>query len=121
MRHIETPGLEIELMFKHVTADVLKATGGKQQPERLSRLQNELVLLPAMSGAMVQATPSADMQAWIAVQSTTSQAVLEEFVRRFSGSTFAGFAKARLDELKKERSPEPSRRGRDQRVQGWRH
>jgi len=121
LRHIETPGLEIELMFKHVTADVLKATSGKQQPERLSRLQNELVLLPAMSGAMVQATPSADMQAWIAVQSTTSQAVLEEFLRRFSGSTFEGFAKARLDELKKERSPEPSRRGRDQRVQGWRH
>ncbi len=121
LRHIETPGLEIELMFKRVTSDVLRATGGKQQPERLSRLQNELVLLPAMSGAMVQATPSADMQAWIAVQSTTSQAVLEEFVRRFSGSTFAGFAKARLDELKKERSPEPSRRGRDQRVQGLRH
>ena len=103
LRHIETPGLEIELMFKHVTADVLRATGGKQQPERLSRLQNELVLLPAMSGAMVQAPLSADMQAWIAVQSTTSEAVLEEFVRRFSGSTFAGFAKARLDELKKGR------------------
>ena len=46
LRHIETPGLEIEQMFKHVTADVLTATGGKQQPERLSRLQNELVLLP---------------------------------------------------------------------------
>jgi tetratricopeptide (TPR) repeat protein len=121
LRHIETPGLEIELMFKRVTSDVLRATGGKQQPERLSRLQNELVLLPAMSGAMVQATPSADMQAWIAVQSTTSQAVLEEFVRQYSSSTFAGFAKARLDELKKERSPEPSRRTKGQKVQGGRH
>jgi uncharacterized caspase-like protein len=122
LRHIETPGLEIELMFKHVTADVLRATGGKQQPERLSRLQNELVLLPSMSGAMVQAPLSADMQAWIAAQSTTSQALLEEFVRRFSESTYAGFAKARLDELKNERlAPEPSGRRRDQKVQGSRH
>jgi len=47
--------------------------------------------------------------------------VLEEFVRRFSGSTFAGFAKARLDELKKERSAEPSRRTKGQKVQGGRH
>ena len=45
LRHIETPGLEVELMFKRVTADVLKDTGGKQQPERLSRLQTELVFL----------------------------------------------------------------------------
>jgi hypothetical protein len=32
-------------MFKRVTADVLKTTGGKQQPERLSRLQSELMLV----------------------------------------------------------------------------
>ncbi len=46
LKHVETPGLEIELLFKRVTADVLNTTGGKQQPERLSRLQNELMLVP---------------------------------------------------------------------------
>lgn len=39
LKNVETPGLEVELLFKRVTADVLSATGGKQQPERLSRLQ----------------------------------------------------------------------------------
>ena len=106
LRHIETPGLEIEQMFKHVTADVLTATGGKQQPERLSRLQNELVLLPATSGAKLEAPLSADAQAWIAVQSTTSEPVLEEFIRRFPDSPYAGFAKDRLDESKKRRAAE---------------
>jgi hypothetical protein len=38
-------------MFKHVTGDVVNATHGAQQPERLSRLQNELVLLPANAEA----------------------------------------------------------------------
>lgn len=51
LKNIEIPGLEIELMFKHVTGDVVNATHGAQQPERLSRLQNELVLLPANAEA----------------------------------------------------------------------
>ncbi len=52
LKYIETPGLEIELMFKRVTADVLTETHGKQQPERLSRLQAELMLLPALPTAV---------------------------------------------------------------------
>ncbi len=44
LKHIETPGQEIERMFKVVTRDVVAATGGKQQPERYSRLQEEVVL-----------------------------------------------------------------------------
>ena len=55
LKNIETPGLEIELLFKRVTADVLNATHGKQQPERLSRLQNELVLRPANAETKPQA------------------------------------------------------------------
>jgi peptidylprolyl isomerase len=51
LKHIRTPGLEVELMFKRVTADVLKATKGTQQPERLSRLQSEVVFLAAQSNA----------------------------------------------------------------------
>ena len=45
LANLESPGLEIELMFKRVTANVLRETCGKQQPERLSRLQTELILL----------------------------------------------------------------------------
>ncbi len=44
LKHIETPGLEIEQMLRRVTADVLFTTSGKQQPERYSRLQNDFVL-----------------------------------------------------------------------------
>ncbi len=44
LKHAETPGLEVEQMLKRVTAEVEAATGGKQQPERLSRLKIELWL-----------------------------------------------------------------------------
>ena len=44
LKNVETPGLEVEQMLKRVTADVETLTGGKQQPERLSRLKIELWL-----------------------------------------------------------------------------
>ena len=46
LKHIETPGLEFEQMLKRVTTGVVTDTQGRQQPERLSRLQTEIVLAP---------------------------------------------------------------------------
>jgi WD40 repeat protein len=51
LKHVKTAGLEVELMFKRVTADVLKTTKGKQQPERLSRLQTVVFFLAAHADA----------------------------------------------------------------------
>jgi uncharacterized caspase-like protein len=47
LKHIETPGLEVEQMLKRVTAEVNNTTGGKQQPERLSQLKIEVTLRTA--------------------------------------------------------------------------
>lgn len=46
LKHIETPGLEVEQMLKRVSAEVVMATGGRQQPERLSQLKIEVTLRP---------------------------------------------------------------------------
>lgn len=63
LRHVETQGLDVEVLFKDVTAEVLKATRGKQQPERLSRLQTRLELLPGGGETLVakqSPTPKVD-------------------------------------------------------------
>jgi hypothetical protein len=49
LKHIETPGLEIQSVLTRVTKDVVNATNAKQQPERVSRLQTELVFLSTAS------------------------------------------------------------------------
>ena len=41
LKHISTPGLEVEVMLKRVAREVRKATGQYQKPERLSRLTSE--------------------------------------------------------------------------------
>jgi formylglycine-generating enzyme required for sulfatase activity len=51
LKHAETPGLEVEQMLKRVTAEVETSTGGKQQPERLSKLKVELWLKEGAAGS----------------------------------------------------------------------
>jgi hypothetical protein len=53
LKHIETPGLEVEQMFKRVTAAVDQSTGGGQLPERLSQLKIEVTLRPAPASALL--------------------------------------------------------------------
>lgn len=74
LKQLETPGLEIESMFKRVTAGVLKATNGKQQPERLSRLQVELILLPQEASAQ-RIQPGRPDGTAVAKQETVAQTV----------------------------------------------
>ncbi|WP_428670895.1 hypothetical protein [Roseibium sp.] len=45
MKHIETPGLEIEIMMKRVKADVYATTGGSQSPWHNSALRREFYFI----------------------------------------------------------------------------
>jgi hypothetical protein len=47
MSEIEAPGVEVGLMFRRAAGRVFKATDGKQQPELLVRLVDEVYLKPA--------------------------------------------------------------------------
>ena len=108
---IGTPGEDILSILTAVRNEVLAATSQKQVPWENHALTAKFYFNPAASGpAGAAAALSADAQAWSVVQNSSSEAVLEEFVRRFPHSVYAGFAKARMDELK--RQPDP-RRARD--------
>jgi hypothetical protein len=46
LQHLATAGVEIEVLMKRVSATVAQKTNGKQQPERLSRLEREFYFVP---------------------------------------------------------------------------
>lgn len=50
-------------------------------------------------------TASEAAQAWSAAKDTTSTAVLEEFIRRYSETFYAALARARLEELQQAKKP----------------
>jgi WD40 repeat protein/uncharacterized caspase-like protein len=51
LQHVRTPGVEVEALMKRVSAAVFASTDGRQQPERLSRLEKEFYFVAAPSPA----------------------------------------------------------------------
>lgn len=45
-RNIPFPGIEVSLLMKRVTADVMQETGGTQRPQQLSQMQREFYFVP---------------------------------------------------------------------------
>jgi formylglycine-generating enzyme required for sulfatase activity len=89
LKHIATPGLEINLLFRRVRTDVLAATGGAQQPAEYHSLgDKEIFLVPKKGSDLAGLTPGppvltlpqapADV-AWSAVADSDDIAALELF------------------------------------------
>lgn len=114
LHHIQGPALEIETMLKRVTADVRRTTDGKQEPERLSKLESEFWLTkrPVEATTTVSAKPpknstenfdqQAELVFWNGVKDTRSPAMLQTYLDRFPAGTFAGLARAMIEHLSKD-------------------
>jgi formylglycine-generating enzyme required for sulfatase activity len=99
------PGIEAVTMFRNVQIKVKQTIGQDPwlsfpslPPVFFGGGENGSV---AAQAAQPGASVSDDARAWTVVQNTQSEAVLEEFLRRFPDGVYAGFAKARLEELRK--------------------
>jgi hypothetical protein len=119
LKHIEEKE-EIAAVFHHISANVYESTGGAQIPELSLSFFGEFYLngksvatapsdslskaddaVPASKAIPIRPETGADAAlAWAAVKDTTSQAILETFITRFSGSFYADLARARLLDLK---------------------
>jgi hypothetical protein len=107
LNNLETPGLEINFLFRNVRDEVLTATKREQQPFVYGSLSKQAIYLKEVPGAAQEAVPSNQPvqteaeRAWALARNTTSEAVLEEFIRRYGDSFYGALARARLEELKK--------------------
>jgi len=106
LRNLDKPGLDVRQMFFNVQDEVDRVTAGKQRPELSISLVGQYKLKPeAEPSGNKEVTAAAPIdpaaQAWAIIRDTTSQAVLEDFIRQFGNSIYGSMARARLDELKK--------------------
>ena len=106
VKHLVTPGLEVNFLFRRVRDDVLTTTGRTQEPFTYGTLGAEEVYLnpPLAAAAEQKSEPAPPLseaaQIWPTIEATTSCGVLDSFVARFPGSVYADFAKARQMELR---------------------
>jgi formylglycine-generating enzyme required for sulfatase activity len=106
LNNIATPGLDLTDMFRKVGREVDAATGGKQRLEIFISMYEQYALAPAAGNTTAAPPPgggttaSEAAQAWSVIQSTTSLAVLDQFVRQFGNvPVYGSIARARREEL----------------------
>src|SRR5262245_40873862 len=111
IKHLPTPGLDIELALRRVRDEVLRATRNKQEPFKYGSLggaEIALIAKPAeaeLAKKVEPTAPSALGQAaaeWNTLRTNTDIAELEAFAKRHQGTYFADLARGRIDELKKQ-------------------
>ncbi|RAI27867.1 peptidase C14, partial [Rhodoplanes elegans] len=110
---LRRPGLDIFQTFNEVGLAVKKTTAGAQQPWvssspiagtfQFAAAPSSAVSTPAPALPSVSGGGDAE-RVWAVTRDTTSLAVLEDFVRQFGGTPYGSLARARLDELRRERT-----------------
>jgi len=81
-------------------APIQQAVPAPQPPQLPVHPDAKQVPAPGESGGAVSSQDVA-AQAWAATKDTTSEAVLNDFIRQFGSTVFGSMARARLEEIKK--------------------
>jgi invasion protein IalB len=112
LKHLPTPGLDVELALRRVRDEVLQATHNRQEPFKYGSLGGaELPLVPAAAAPPPTSPPttaparqklSEVAEAWDRVKDSTNIAILETFIARYRGTFYADLASSRLAELRKQ-------------------
>ena len=95
LRHIDSPGLDVRLMFGRVRQNVLIDTGGLQIPW----VEESVIGEHSFSTAPMRSTGSAvarEIERWREVSALTGAAPFEEFLAEFPDGMFREFAEQRL-------------------------
>ena len=113
LKHLATPGLDIELALRRVRDEVLNATRNRQEPFKYGSLGGaELPLVPSAAARPTAPPPSTApvtpqrwseaAEAWDRTKDSTSIPALEAFMARFTGTYYADLARLRIEDLRKQ-------------------
>jgi uncharacterized caspase-like protein len=106
LHHLETPGLEIEFLFRNVRDDVMSATNDEQQPFVYGSLSREEIYFKDGPPAQATYNTAAVMSdageiAWSFLKGTSDVDTLQRFVEQFPSSERIPDVKVRIASLEK--------------------
>jgi len=103
IKHLPTPGLDVELALRRVRDEVLRVTKNRQEPFKYGSLGGAEIALVGENTVQVAASQrlSEAAEAWDRAKDATSIAVLEAYVARFPGTFYSDLARVRIEELRK--------------------
>jgi uncharacterized caspase-like protein len=108
LHNLETPGLEINYLFRNVHDEVYSATQQRQEPYVYGTLSRQPVYLKPATDPPSRPEPSGSASAdevalaWSAVKDTRDPAELETFISQFGSNAFySALARNKLNQLNK--------------------
>ena len=110
LKHIETPGLEINFLFRNVRDDVMRATNRVQQPYVYGSLSRDAIYLktaaatdsavPPAASAPAARTPEFEVAYWNSIKDSSNVVEFESYLKAYPNGAFAALARLRIAELK---------------------
>jgi uncharacterized caspase-like protein len=107
LKHLPTPGLDVELALRRVRDEVLQTTRNRQGPFKYGSLGGtELPLVSATAKPPASAaTQDVAERTWDRVRESRSVEALEMFSKQFQGTIYAVLARERIAELQRASQP----------------
>jgi len=104
LKYLESPGLDINFMFRKVRDDVLSHTNRRQQPFVYGSLPNKPIYLKERSISLQpvevkKEVAPADEAIWLTIKEATDKSLFLDFLNKFPTSLHAKEADAKLKSL----------------------
>jgi len=114
LANLETPGLEVNFMFRKIRDSVIEATGGKQEPFTYGSLPGTSIYLkPPVQTAALQSTvqpqaqlivppPASDqieVSYWVSIVNLNSKDLFQSYINRYPGGQFVEIARYRVAQI----------------------
>lgn len=105
VKHMATPREDLSAILIRVRLDVMKVTDKKQVPWEHSALTGKFYFDKSSTKETVGVPSDRNeaAEAWAAAKDSSHPAVLEAFLRRFGDTFYGDVARARLEELKRQK------------------
>ena len=96
-RHLLTPGLSVEQVFKRVREGVVRETTQQQVPWESSSLQGEFAFVPGVAApAVAQGDEAGEIAFWNSISSSSRADEYRAYLRQYPQGRFTSLAQARL-------------------------
>jgi len=96
-KHILTPGLPVEHVFKRVRENVVRATKELQVPWESSSLQGEFAFVPGVAATQAaEGDATGEIAFWNSIQASTRAEEYRAYLRQYPNGRFSALAQTRL-------------------------
>lgn len=106
LEHLETPGLELNLLFGRVRDEVMRRTNNRQQPFTYGSLGGDAIVLKPAAVARTEPAPASppasdafELAFWDSIRQSESAADYRAYLEAYPDGRFAPLARARIAAL----------------------